>query len=184
MGHRVTLALILAATALSLALAHLASAERLFVNAVAVEWTAAAADPDWPVQQYMVEQMVAEDGVWRPLVRTVLLIARVDSPFGKPWRVRVQALDIAGRLSEWGETHELARVLAVSGDCDDDGVISGIDFGCFRRDFGGANPRSDLDADGTVGGRDFGLWRQAFGRSVCPGAPPSTAAELIDGACP
>jgi len=160
------------------------AAERLFVTNVAVVWTAASADALYPVQQYLVQQMVAEDGVWRPIVRTVQLIARVDRPFGKPWRVRVQALDMLGRLSEWGETHELARVLAVSGDCDGDSVISGIDFGCFRRDFGGSNPRSDLDADGTVGVLDFGLWRKAFGRTVCPGPPPSTAAELIDGACP
>ena len=53
------------------------------------------------------------------------------------------------------------------GDCNNDGVMNVIDFGCFQTEFVSGNMYADCDGSGHMTVQDFGCWRTVFVQG-CP----------------
>ena len=53
-------------------------------------------------------------------------------------------------------------------DYDNDGSVTGVDFGAFKVAYGGPDEEYDHDCDGAVAGTDFGIFKTLYG--TAPGA--------------
>jgi len=93
------------------------------------------------------------------------------------WRVKgPKYLANAGRVALSGAPITHAEMgLMKTGDCDNDNLISAIDFIILKNSFGkttgdpGYDARADFDGDNTITTVDFNLQRGNFGTG---GAPP------------